>query len=163
VVSGIGRSHLDADSRVMLSMKERQRLLVACAAHGKRFDAIAAQFDHRARLGPALDPEPDPGLQPGIALTETVSDRSRPAIGAATLDGTPTPGTGGSALSARELEVLTLISSGFTNTEIGRRLFVSEETVKTHSKKILLKLEARNRAHAGALAVQRGLVELVAG
>jgi DNA-binding CsgD family transcriptional regulator len=55
-------------------------------------------------------------------------------------------------LSDRELEVVDLIANGFTNGEIGTRLFLSEETVKSHLRNILAKLGAKNRAHAVALA-----------
>ncbi|HJQ29749.1 MAG TPA: LuxR C-terminal-related transcriptional regulator [Rubrobacter sp.] len=58
-------------------------------------------------------------------------------------------------LSGRELEVLTLLASGRTNSEVARDLFVSVGTVKSHTNNIYRKLGARNRA--GALARARGL------
>ncbi|HEX6710037.1 MAG TPA: LuxR C-terminal-related transcriptional regulator [Rubrobacter sp.] len=58
-------------------------------------------------------------------------------------------------LSGRELEVLTLLDSGRTNSEVARDLFVSVGTVKSHTNNIYRKLGARNRA--GALARARGL------
>jgi len=64
----------------------------------------------------------------------------------------------GGELSARELSVLTLISEGLSNLEIGERLMIAEETVKTHVRRILGKLDAKNRAHAVALAFRRGLI-----
>ena len=51
-------------------------------------------------------------------------------------------------LSKREVEVLTLISKGFTNSEISEQLFVSQNTVKTHIKNIYLKLDVKNRIQA---------------
>lgn len=63
------------------------------------------------------------------------------------------------ALTARELDVLRLASLGKANREIGTLLLISETTVKTHMSKILLKLEAGDRAHAVRLAVQRGFIE----
>ena len=48
----------------------------------------------------------------------------------------------------REIEVLQLISDGLVNREIGVRLFLSEETVKSHVRHLLAKLQARSRAHA---------------
>src|SRR5262249_24250854 len=48
----------------------------------------------------------------------------------------------------REIEVLQLISDGLVNREIGHRLFLSEETVKSHVRHLLAKLQARSRAHA---------------
>ena len=58
----------------------------------------------------------------------------------------------------REIEVLLLVSDGLANREIGERLFLSEETVKTHVRSILAKLQARSRAHAVAVAFRRGLI-----
>jgi ATP/maltotriose-dependent transcriptional regulator MalT len=59
------------------------------------------------------------------------------------------------ALSGRELEVLNLLASGRTNSEVARDLFLSVGTVKSHTNNIYRKLGARNRA--GALARARGL------
>jgi LuxR family transcriptional regulator, maltose regulon positive regulatory protein len=58
-------------------------------------------------------------------------------------------------LSRREREVLRLVSEGYTNAEIGNRLFISDVTVKVHVRHILAKLGVRNRAEAAALAVKR--------
>ena len=60
--------------------------------------------------------------------------------------------------TARELEVLQLIADGRGNREIGHRLYLTEETVKTHVRHLLAKLEARNRAHATAAGLRRGLI-----
>ena len=57
-----------------------------------------------------------------------------------------------------EIEVLNLISDGLVNREIGKRLFLSEETVKSHVRALLTKLQARSRAHAVAVAFRRGLI-----
>jgi DNA-binding CsgD family transcriptional regulator len=61
-------------------------------------------------------------------------------------------------LTRRELEVLELVALGLGNREIARRLFVSEETVKSHVKAVLEKLRARSRAHAVARALRSGLM-----
>ena len=58
----------------------------------------------------------------------------------------------------REVEVLQLISEGLVNREIGTRLFLSEETVKSHVRHLLAKLQARSRAHAVAVGFRRGLI-----
>jgi DNA-binding NarL/FixJ family response regulator len=58
----------------------------------------------------------------------------------------------------REIEVLQLISEGLVNREIGRMLFLSEETVKSHVRHLLAKLQARSRAHAVAVGFRRGLL-----
>lgn len=61
-------------------------------------------------------------------------------------------------LTPREMQVLHLMSRGFTNSEIGEDLFISENTVKGHVKHILAKLNARNRIEAVVTAKDRGLV-----
>ena len=61
--------------------------------------------------------------------------------------------------TAREIEVLQLISDGLVNREIGERLFLSEETVKSHVRHLLAKLQARSRAHAVAVGFRRGLID----
>ena len=58
----------------------------------------------------------------------------------------------------REVEVLQLISDGLVNREIGVRLFLSEETVKSHVRHLLAKLQARSRAHAVAVGLRRGII-----
>jgi DNA-binding NarL/FixJ family response regulator len=60
--------------------------------------------------------------------------------------------------TAREVEVLQLISDGLVNREIGHRLFLSEETVKSHVRHLLAKLQARSRAHAVAVGFRRGII-----
>jgi DNA-binding NarL/FixJ family response regulator len=60
--------------------------------------------------------------------------------------------------TVREVEVLQLISDGLVNREIGQRLFLSEETVKSHVRHLLAKLQARSRAHAVAVGFRRGII-----
>jgi len=60
-------------------------------------------------------------------------------------------------LSARETEVLQLLGEGLTNTEIGKRLFISESTVRTYLYRLLGKLHLRNRAEATAYAARHHL------
>jgi DNA-binding NarL/FixJ family response regulator len=63
-----------------------------------------------------------------------------------------------SPLTAREEDVLALLASGLTNTEIGERLFLSLGTVKTHIAGVLAKLGVRNRVEAAMWAYESGRV-----
>jgi DNA-binding CsgD family transcriptional regulator len=61
-------------------------------------------------------------------------------------------------ITPRELEILTLIAQGLSNREIAGRLFVSENTVKTHCSRAFDKLGARRRTQAVQLGKQLGLL-----
>lgn len=59
-------------------------------------------------------------------------------------------------LTERELQVLQGMAEGKSNAEIGRDLYVSEDTVKTHARRLFRKLKARDRAHAVAVGFRAG-------
>jgi DNA-binding NarL/FixJ family response regulator len=61
-------------------------------------------------------------------------------------------------LSTREMEVLECLAQGMTTIQIAEELFISENTVKTHVRHILEKLEASNRAEAVSKALQMGVI-----
>ncbi|HXZ26781.1 MAG TPA: response regulator transcription factor [Terriglobales bacterium] len=61
-------------------------------------------------------------------------------------------------ITARELEILQLIAAGLSNREIAAKLFVSENTVKTHSSRVFDKLGARRRTQAVQLGKEHRLL-----
>jgi DNA-binding NarL/FixJ family response regulator len=63
-------------------------------------------------------------------------------------------------LTERELEVFRLIARGLSNAEIGRELYISDTTVKTHITHILMKLSLRDRVQAVVLAYAMGALRL---
>jgi DNA-binding NarL/FixJ family response regulator len=62
-------------------------------------------------------------------------------------------------LTSREMDVLRLIAAGLSNAEIGRELYISDTTVKTHVTRLLQKLDLRDRAQAIVMAYQCDLFE----
>ncbi len=63
-------------------------------------------------------------------------------------------------ITTREAEILKCVAAGHSNHEIGKLLFISEQTVKAHLRHIMDKLSASDRAHSVAIAVRRGFLEL---
>jgi two-component system response regulator NreC len=64
-----------------------------------------------------------------------------------------------SALTEREREILKLVAEGYTNSQIGERLFISPKTVDTHRTHIMDKLNLHSRAELVKYAMRRGLLE----
>ena len=61
-------------------------------------------------------------------------------------------------ITPRELEILGLIATGLSNREIAEKIFVSENTVKTHSSRLFDKLNARRRTQAVQIGKEMGLI-----
>ena len=74
----------------------------------------------------------------------------------------PTPSKKLDDLTERELDVFRLIAGGLSNVEIGRELYISDTTVKTHITHILQKLDLRDRVQAVVLAYESGLFDTIA-
>jgi DNA-binding NarL/FixJ family response regulator len=64
------------------------------------------------------------------------------------------------ALSSRELEILQAVARGLSNKDIGRQLYVSEATVKTHLLRVFSKLGVDDRTAAVTVALERGIIRL---
>jgi DNA-binding NarL/FixJ family response regulator len=84
----------------------------------------------------------------------TVERPAEPALDA--------PPNGEPPLTARELEILKLVAAGFTNGDIARRLWVTEQTVKFHLRNVYRKLHVTNRTQATRIAFVRGMTGLTA-
>jgi DNA-binding NarL/FixJ family response regulator len=63
------------------------------------------------------------------------------------------------SLSMREMQVLTGMSQGKSNAQIGRELYLSEDTIKTHARRLFRKLGAKDRAEAVATGFRRGIMQ----
>jgi DNA-binding CsgD family transcriptional regulator len=87
------------------------------------------------------------GLGIWLGLTLTRKKETPPAIG---------PNDAG--LTPRETEILGLMAQGLSNREIAERLFVSQNTVKTHSARVYMKLGAKRRTQAVHIAKAAGLL-----
>jgi DNA-binding NarL/FixJ family response regulator len=62
-------------------------------------------------------------------------------------------------LTPREREILQLLADGMSNADVAAKLFISQETVKSHVRHILTKLEADTRTHAVAIALRESIID----
>jgi DNA-binding NarL/FixJ family response regulator len=62
-------------------------------------------------------------------------------------------------LTVREREILQLLADGMSNADVATKLFISQETVKSHVRHILAKLEADTRTHAVAIALRESIID----
>ena len=111
---------------------------------------LAAQFEALARRA-RIDLRPATSAAPGDDVAVVAPDEPEP------------PGTAalrGRGLSDREIEVLTLVAAGFSNSEIGRRLFISPKTASVHVTHILDKLDVAGRTEAAIIGVRLGLPDM---
>lgn len=113
-------------------------------------------------------PKPPPGLTAHLAqlLKPFEAEHIIPRIlDAVALDSTPAS-VGHDAwrscgITPREAQVLGGMARGLTNGAIGRELYLTEQTIKTHARRLFRKLGVRDRAQAVAVAYVRGLIKQV--
>ncbi|MCR6492228.1 response regulator transcription factor [Cellulomonas sp. P24] len=116
--------------------------LAAVVAHLTTGPVLHARVDGTA---PAA---PQPPRSPTSARAQVASMSAH----------SPRPVATETVLTKRELEVLTGMSNGRSNSQIGAELFLSEDTVKTHARRLFRKLGAADRAQAVAIGIRRGLI-----
>jgi len=121
--------------------------------------ALFAIGVHGYLLKSASDAELIAGVR-AVQRGETVLDRDISARVARRERTSSVVTTGTGTLSEREHAVLRLVSHGDTNKEIARELGIADHTVESHIGNIMIKLGARSRVEAVALAVQRGVLVL---
>lgn len=128
---------------IMLTAADDRDQVAAAVSHGAR-GYLLKDVSHEelcAAVAHALD---------GMDLVEPSLRR---ALTTREANGVPTV-----QLTERELQVLTGMSQGKSNGAIGRELYLSEDTVKTHARRLFRKLEVNDRAQAVARGFRRGLV-----
>jgi len=149
------KAELPACRIVMLTMSEDEQDLFEAVKSGasgyllKRLDA-AQLFAYLEDLE-AGQPPFSPGLAQKL-LDEFARQGNRSAPPA------PGPMTEDPALSARQVQILTLVTQGLTYREVGYTIGISEQTVKYHMAEILEQLHLQNRAQVIAFAAQMGLL-----
>jgi len=124
---------------IVLTMPDDEEAVMGAMAIGARgyLSKNASRAEVRTTVSQILSESTAIVMAPSARL---VSQRGRPV------------------LTERELEVLAGMCEGRSNAEIGRSLFLSEDTVKTHARRLFKKLGAVDRANAVALGYRWGLV-----
>jgi two-component system, NarL family, response regulator DegU len=137
------------DTRViMLTAHDDRRLMIEAVRAGARGYVLKARdADHLVR-SVRLVAEGNLVIDPDLVsvLAEELSEAKERERGAETL-------------TERELQILQLLAFGYTNRDIGERLYISPDTVKTHLEHVYQKLGASDRTAAVAEAFRRRLIE----
>ncbi|MHB2023369.1 MAG: response regulator [Mycobacteriales bacterium] len=126
------RAHPSARVVMLTAAGDRDRVVAGIAGGARGYLAKSAT---RAELG--------------TAIATALAQQPAPAVSAT--EQTP-------MLTERELQVLAGMAAGRSNGQIGRALYLSEDTVKTHARRLFRKLGVKDRAQAVALGFRRGLV-----
>jgi DNA-binding NarL/FixJ family response regulator len=94
----------------------------------------------------------------GLLVGKTLFDRQHKTTFVSGEENIPTGNNIPSGLSKRESEVLNLLAEGITNQEIAKKLYISENTVKTHTSRLFEKLGVKNRTAAVLKAKEAGFL-----
>jgi two-component system nitrate/nitrite response regulator NarL len=113
--------------------------LAAVAAHVQAGPVLAAA---RAQVVPQQQPPVAADMDPAWELDDAPFQPGPPLV----------------ELTKREVQVLVGMSNGHSNAQIGQELFLSEDTVKTHARRLFRKLGANDRAQAVAIGLRRGII-----
>jgi len=131
---------------------------IAEASPGTRVAVYTADADERV-AGEALAAGAAAVVLKEAPLADIVRALDSVLAGRSYLDpGLATLSTRSRKLTPRELDVLSLLAEGLPHEEIGRRLGISSETVRTHLRKASARLGASTRTHAVATALRLGLI-----
>ena len=142
-------------AEAMLAVREPREVVAAVVkdAHACAVDIgsppLAGRFEALARRA-RIDLHSVPRLAPAGEVAVPSDEQSVP--GAAALRGR--------GLSDREIEVLALVAAGFSNRDIGARLFITDKTASAHVSHILVKLNVTSRTEAATIGVRLGLPDV---
>ncbi|HWJ82135.1 MAG TPA: response regulator transcription factor [Nocardioides sp.] len=146
-------------TRAVTSVADPPRVLVLTT-----FDLDEVVYDalHAGASGFLLKDAPEERLVTGIRVVAEGGSLFAPAVTRRLIEMFADRRPGGRVLlpelTERETEVLRLVAEGLSNAEIGQRIYVTENTVKTHVARILAKLGVRDRVQAVVAAYESGLV-----
>ncbi|GAB2924699.1 hypothetical protein GCM10027280_09840 [Micromonospora polyrhachis] len=124
----------------------------------QRGDDPGSDGEHPAEVGPSSAGAAEPQATAADGRSGAARVGKNPAAGDVGRSEQGTPAARHLVLTEREMQVLLGMADGKSNAEIGRELYVSEDTVKTHARRLFRKLGARDRAHAVAAGFRAGLV-----
>ena len=150
-----GLGGLEATRRLVAAFPEAKVIMLTAADDR---DQVAAAVSSGAR-GYLLKDVSHEELCAAVAHALDGIDLVEPSLRRALVSREPQrTGPPQATLTERELQVLTGMSQGKSNSAIGRELYLSEDTVKTHARRLFRKLGVNDRAQAVALGFRRGLV-----
>lgn len=148
---GDTRARDDLSGTATIRALRKARPGLGIVAHGPQAERQAATEAIRA------------GATAYVVKSSPVEALSEAVDAAAASERFVDPATGstsrGRALTRRQREILQLYADGQSTNRVARRLGLSAETVRTHTKAILARLGARDRAHAVAIALRSSLIE----